>query len=398
MEHRALPLLGKDVFGEEHQAPLYYALAALPASVVDFNDRTGGFRWNRDFSWEADGEPNIAIASQGRALGLRGHGLALRILRVVSLLMGLGTVTLTVAMSSVLSRRSDWPGHVAGALVALNPQFLFISGAANNDNLLTLCWTACLVQLLRILTRPQPPDSWSWAWVGVWLSAALLAKTSAVTLLPLVALGIVFRLAADHDRPALLRAGAIVATTSTILCGWWFLRNLLLYGDPTGFGPFREAFGPITPYRWVDLPGVLFTQFTSFWGTFGWMTVPAPSWFHIGTGIITVVAGATVLKLFLSRRFLEFDSRRRLGFLLLGAAALSQEVFQLAAMQSFGESWEQGRYLFAAFPTAAVLVGCSASETFSLQTLRAGHLLLTAFLTLAAVYLLLGVITPAYAL
>lgn len=116
VEARALPVLGQDVFGEEHQAPLYYALAALPASVADFSDKTGAFRWNREFSWEVGGDVNIAIAWEGTASGLRGHSLALRVVRSVSLLMALGTVLLAVSLARRMSPEGEWAALVAGAL------------------------------------------------------------------------------------------------------------------------------------------------------------------------------------------------------------------------------------------------------------------------------------------
>ena len=125
-EHWTLPVQRRDVFGEEHQAPLYYALAALPVSLVDLDDTTGRFRFNRSFGWGRGQDVNIARTPSTR-VPLRGHELALRMIRMVSVIMAACTVMLTGRLASAIAPESS-VAVMAMALAAFNPQFLFIGG------------------------------------------------------------------------------------------------------------------------------------------------------------------------------------------------------------------------------------------------------------------------------
>jgi 4-amino-4-deoxy-L-arabinose transferase-like glycosyltransferase len=141
-----LPIQRKDVFGEEHQAPLYYLLASQPARLADLKDRSGEFRWNRAFG--LGGEARMARAQVEGIL--RGHGLGLRVVRLVSVLMAAMTVAITASLAAAIVPALPRATAIAAALVAFNPQFVFISASANNDNLLNLCFTGCLLQLVRL--------------------------------------------------------------------------------------------------------------------------------------------------------------------------------------------------------------------------------------------------------
>jgi 4-amino-4-deoxy-L-arabinose transferase-like glycosyltransferase len=392
---RSLPVQRKNVFGEEHQAPLYYAIAALPVSFVDLGDMTGGFRWNRAFNWGPSGDINIAIPEGGGWFPLRGHGLALRLTRGVSIILASVTIALTFSMVQAILPQRPNAILLSGSLVAFNPQFLFISSVANNDNLLTLCWTMCLLQLVRVVSEPVPTTA-RWAWIGLWFGAALLAKASAVTLLPVVLPVLLLRLATDRAPKEAMRAILMVLAATAIVAGWWFARNLMLYGDPFGLTPFREDFGPVDPVGWVDLADVLATQFRSFWGVFGWMTVPSPNWFYCLTLLITLGGCAAVANAVLRRRRLQLKPEQKHALLVLALAIVVQEAFQLCASQTFGRSWLQGRYLFPALPAAAVLISVSAATSVSAGVLRFVAVTTASLLGGSAIYMLREVIIPAY--
>ena len=393
---RSLPVQGRDRFGEEHQAPLYYALAAVSAAWVDQSDSSGAFRWNRRFGWEPGADVNMALHAPGDRFVFRGQALALRVVRVLSTALAAGTVILTMRLATVVGA-GESVVLLAGALVAFNPQFVFVSSVVNNDNLLVFCFAGCLVSLARVLRTPEPVGFARWAAVGGWWSAALLAKTSALTLGPVLAAALAFRWWRGDSTGAVTRAASAVVVVVAAVTGWWFVRNQWLYGDPLGFGPFRTLFGPRDALAVGDLPGVLLTQFQSFWCWFGWMSVPTPTWFYLVVGVITAAGLFGVGRSALG--YVEWVSRARVGdaLVVLALAVVVHEVFQLRAALTFGVSWAQGRYLFPVLPAAAVLaaIGLSSLVPPSRQPLLTVGV--SAALLSCTIYLVIAVVLPAYA-
>ncbi len=114
---------------------------------------------------------------------------------------------------------------LALGLIAFWPQFAYLSSLVNNDNLLILVATVSLWLLLRLL-REGP--SWRVAiWLGLALGGALLAKASAMMLAFPVALVLLL------DRRT-WRYVPTIAGIVLVVAGWWYIRNTLLYADPTG--------------------------------------------------------------------------------------------------------------------------------------------------------------------
>lgn len=100
------------------------------------------------------------------------------------MLLAAATVAVALALlRAILPNRPD-AGLLAGSLVAFNPQSLFISSVANNDNLLSLCWTACLAQLVRIVLAPRLA-------FPVLPAGAALAAVSAASMVPASSLRVV---------------------------------------------------------------------------------------------------------------------------------------------------------------------------------------------------------------
>jgi 4-amino-4-deoxy-L-arabinose transferase-like glycosyltransferase len=277
----SLPAQSIGELGEAHQPPLYYAVAALLAAPADMQDQTGVFKPNPDFIWAGRGgtDPNAGLHGSAETFPFRGHSLALHLARLSSVLMGALTVAFTVLIAWQVFPNQPKLGLLAGALVAFNPQFLFVSGSVNNDNLLMLLATIGWWQLLRALACPEQRRQW--AYVGALIGAAFLAKTGGGLVLGLVA-GITLLISAFKRRSLkLLVNGAwIMAVVAALVSGWWFVRNQLLYGDFLGWGVYEQVYAVNlrdSALRLADLEDFFTVQFRSFWGVFGWMTVPSPN-------------------------------------------------------------------------------------------------------------------------
>src|SRR5262249_11415438 len=122
---------------------------------------------------------------------------------------------------------------VAMLFTAFNPMFLFISVSVNNDNLITAVSTAALWIMLLILKDKL--SVWRATHLAVILALAGLSKLSGLTLYP-VAAGLLLILLFQRQitlRQALL-VGSGCAVAFAVIAGWWYVRNLQLYGDLTG--------------------------------------------------------------------------------------------------------------------------------------------------------------------
>jgi 4-amino-4-deoxy-L-arabinose transferase-like glycosyltransferase len=127
-------------------------------------------------------------------------------------------------------------GLGAAAVAASLPMNCALSGAISNDPLLyCLCtWTLALCALgMR--------QGWNWKTAilaGALVGLALMTKTTAVALLPILLLAV---LLPQKKRPTLAMVGAAVGAI-LVLAAPWFIRNQSLYGDPLALKAFNSAF------------------------------------------------------------------------------------------------------------------------------------------------------------
>lgn len=228
---------------ENHQPPAYYVLASGWASLLGAGDLTS-----------------------------RDGGLKLRSLNVV-----LGAMTVAgVFFVAYWGYRRPEVGLVAAAFAALLPMLTAMSGAVSNDPLLFLLCTWTLAFVVKGLR-----DGWTMKLgiaVGLLAALAVLTKTTALALFPVLLLAVVVKQEAK-PKPAVIATA--VALAILLPLPWW-LRNQHLYGDPFAIKVFNEAFtgspqasmfiqgfGPFG--YWVDF--VLWWTARSFIGVFGYMDI-----------------------------------------------------------------------------------------------------------------------------
>jgi 4-amino-4-deoxy-L-arabinose transferase-like glycosyltransferase len=398
VQHQQLPVQHLGQLGEAHQPPLYYLLAAGASAFADWHDVAGAYQPNPQFIWAGRGgrEINVALHYSDESPPYRGQALALHLARLVSVLMGAATVALTIGIGRLIFPKRAGIALLAGTLVALNPQFLFISGSVNNDNLLTLAATGAWWQTLRAW---KEPTAWrAWFYSSVWVAAAMLAKSSGF-MIACCAWGALAACAWRRRSWKLLLQGTLALTVIPLLAtGWWFLRNQRLYGDPLGWAIFRQIYAAVQrsgPVGWNDIRVFFTTQLNSFAGQFGWMDLWAPTWFYRLIRVIWWLGlGGLALFLVLRGRHLTGYQRAALAFLALAVAA--QEAFMLWSITHFNASWYQGRYLF---PIIGPLMVLLATGLVGLLP-RAGEWFVlpgsTVLLVIVAVFMPLRVISPAY--
>lgn len=381
-----------------HHTPLYYGLVALAGWwIPGLDDPLYAFQSNPNGFWW-DGGPDVHVAAHRTAqtFPYAGQALLVHVGRVLSILMGAGTVLLIFLSARLLFPAHLWLALLATGAVAFSPQFLFISAAVNNDNLLTLAATAAVWRVLHGFRRPERMGNW-WL-VGVLLSGAVLAKFSGVVVaggtVAFVAVALILLRGWAHS----LRVTLALGLTLLLLTGWWLLRNWLLYEDALGWAIYREAYPNVRDIRLSGdvLRHFFTTQFNSFWGLFGWMNVWAPGWFYGWTRLLSLLA-VIGLPVFLLRQWRNCQSWQRTGLLFLAGLFLGYEGYMLWSITKFNESWYQGRYLF---PVIGPLFLLGSAGLYSLLPARlraAGVTGLLALMLAIAAYMPAQIIAPAYA-
>ncbi len=373
---------------EYHQPPLYYALLALctfPLNTDDLGELTvRNPYWGYEARAATFDNKNIFVHTEREEWPYRGATLAIHVARWLSVLMAAVTV-----LGAYLLALEVWPErrHLAwgtAALVAFTPQFLYVSGTVNNDNLLaSLCTLA--VWLLAGLLRGKASRA-RLLGLGALIGLALITKWTALALLPLAGLALLYRAWRQRAWALLWREGALVLGVALVISGWSFVRSQILYGDPLGIGTKMEIFAPRSPQpTWLDLIKELPRKEISFWACFGWENVYIAEWMYVALRLF-VYLGALGLAVYLWRAWRRREAAPWAHLALLAAwVALVGVLF--VRWMIYTEA-AVGRHLFPAI--ACVMALLLWGWTWWLPRRRAA--LLTA--ALAGALFLLAAITP----
>jgi len=286
---------------EASQPPLYYLLMSLVWSALDTSDFADYFQRNPlVYMGHPDrlGNRNLAFYRQPYPPDLQGASLALYVIRLLTL--GLATATVAAIYQSARTVLPDHPGFalLAGALTAFNPMFLFISTSISNDVLVTMfaslsCW-------LALLTLRYGFDARRSLVLGILLALAILSKLSGLTLAPVLALAGVWQLWRTGDRRGFAIFFGAISLVPLLLAGWWFIRNLTLYGELFGTATMLENFGG----RSIPLAQLLLGEFIglriSYWGLFGSFSIFTNDMHYLVMDAVSLI-GAFGLLIFLAK-------------------------------------------------------------------------------------------------
>lgn len=311
---------------EASQPPLYYYLGAALTFWIDQSNMDQVRQLNPHVDngvITPDGNNNLAIHDPA-ADPWSGALLAVRVVRLFSVLLGAVTVYLTWRIAGEIAPGRPEIALGAAAINAFLPMFLFISGAVNNDNLAVLLASLALLLLIRIVTRRRaayfPVRSREWLATGLVIGLAALTKEGTLGLIPM-AFGTAVvaawqRVVAGDSASARDASGngsirdglkqaagvffpaiALVMVPILLVAGWWYYRNIVLYGDWLGWSAFIAVLGQRGhPASLAQLWGERRGFMMSFWGLFGGVNVPMSLWVY---SVLNVVLVASVAGFFI---------------------------------------------------------------------------------------------------
>ena len=308
--------------------PLYYAYAAVPYSLGLHTSRASFFT-------------------------------RLQLMRLASIPLYLATIAFVWLLAfEVLGRR--WSATLAASVVALQPEFGFLSATINPDAALAAEWSGFMYFAVRILTAgPQRAPTLGLAACAI---AALFTQARSLPLCPL-ALAVLFLAPKVSKRERLSVVAAGVAITAGAVGCLAYIREHALAGSVAQAPPGSFHIGEFVSYVWQfylpRLPGMSpmigpdygaeTAWVNRFFGNLGWLEIEFPGWVNVllrwGT-VALLVALATGL-------VLRWDAVRRnwrVAGVLVATVLLELLALHVVAYEALlinpGDPILTGRYLF----------------------------------------------------
>ncbi len=345
-EHDAL-------YGQEaSQPPLYYAVMALIWRMLDTTDFDAVYQEN---PLAINGDPhrlgsrNLVFYRQPYPPVLHGTSLALYVIRLATLAMGAVTVYAVYQSARIVVPSSRDFAILAASLVAFNPMFVFISASISNDppvSMLTalICWRTLMMLRDGFAARRS-------VILAVLIALATLTKLSGIApgfAAGLAALWLAYR---TQDWRGFMALSLAVLLVWLLTAGWWYARNLQLYGELFGTGSMLDFYGR----RTITLGGLVLEEFEglriSYWGLFGAFSILTHKAFYLAMDLLSLL-GALGLPLALK-------SKRRPANLRVNAAFLGLTLALGGAMLiwwSLQTTASTGRLLFPYITSISILL------------------------------------------
>lgn len=331
--------------------------------------------------------PPIYYVVAAGALHLTGLSRAesgLYAMRLLSVMMGLLDIALIWAMARSVFPGEPWISVAALAFAGFLPMRACMTAGANSDAMAALAAAAAVCAMARWIAKPLTPVRG--AGLGLLLALALLTKRTTLYLLPVALLFLILNrraqvsAAANHRLRWWVSAGVGVVMLCALLAAWMLARPELL--APGQDWPYAgSAPGTLLGVRpewlarllssdawtWSALAGharSLGIAFASFWGAFGWLTVP------LGVGWYVVLAALTAAGIVgLLRRMRSAGSAMPPAqILIIGATVLA--VLQVVGAAIAQGVPQQGRYLLPAAGPIACCLAIGWAEWLPGQTKR----------------------------
>ena len=404
---------------EGSQPPLYYALASALTFWIDTSDFPAIVWENPHYGYNIPGivndNKNLFIHTSAESFPYRNSVLAMRLARWLSVLMGALAVWFTYLLAREVFPAQELLALSAAAIVAFTPQFLFISGAVSNDTTITALSACALWLIVRVMTIDHRAPTAEIILLGVVCGLAAISKVSGAGLFALAVFALALKAWNERKQPNWLRAVTLhfflFTFSFALVAGWWYLRNLVLYGELTGTEMMtRIFFARQTPLAFDQLLVQLREVWETFWVGFGWGNVRAQPTVYWAIEAFVLIALAGLIKFSISdfgfsitQSKIENPKHRPersegskilvlIGWLVLIFAALVRWMIVTQA--------PHGRLMFPALPAIAVLIIFGLAQFHAPRTLRAHHVLpgtFALFLAALAFAAPLMILRPAYA-
>lgn len=271
----------------------------------------------------------------------------LYVCRIVSAILGMLVVLFIWAAVRKISPGAPLFAVFCAATILFLPQFSFNSSNITNDVALNAIGTAALFAWFKAYREPEFDRYLILS--GMLVGLAVITKLTALALIPPLALLAVLR-AGSLRRFALSALGS--ASGFLAVAGWWFVRNIIAYGEYTGFANATQYHTSRNSFVALDITNLNMlgrfsqTTFQSSIGLFGWLDVPLDPFIYVVALAFCILFAALSLYFLFLR--LRSDRPGRHALKITGVLALlSACIFAGFIAYSMTLGYQaQGRYLF----------------------------------------------------
>ena len=361
VQRNSLPEQGKvGCSAQGHHPPLYYLLAAIATEGID----TG-----RDVCYQPPRNPfwayrywEVGIDNKNQYLHAaneffpwRGEALAVHLARAVNVLIGAAVVWITWAIGRTIWPRRPYLAVGGAAIIAFNPMFLYMSGSVNNDVIAALSGAAVTLASVQLL-RDEGGLRLRWGVIlGLLYGLALMSKFNLAAIVVTIELAVTWIAWRKKQWQRWLQVNLLIVLFTLLVAGWWFVRNQMLYGEPTGFQRLTELWGARDPAQSL---GVAFFElsylWTSLWGRFGYGQIPLPQVIYSSLWWLSLFAMSGLLVPVLLRQKKEiYEYGIYLALLLVNVVLFFAVVFNYLLVSPAGP---MGRFFFPALPSLTLLL------------------------------------------
>jgi 4-amino-4-deoxy-L-arabinose transferase-like glycosyltransferase len=350
---------------QAHHPPLYYLIAALATSwIVPDHDALYepatnpyyGYRY-----WEINNDnKNRYLHGPAEAWPYQGVVLMVHVARWVNVILGAIMVWVTYRIGLAVSSPSKLDAPMAAgaaAIVAFNPQFLFMSGAINNDVIAGLFGSILLWQGVTIARGGLTPRRA--IGLAIAFGLALMAKFNLAFALPLIEVAVLIAVWPQRDGRGFIKANVILLIGVALFAGWWFARNTQLYGEPTGVQRMTELWGGRDPRAsfWLAVSEMPYA-WSSLWGRFGYGQIPLPDAIYTGALIVTVIGLVGLIRAGRRRSF-DRHQLKQVALVIFSALLFAAALFGYMLSSTAGP---MGRFYFPGLSAFGLLLALGLNE------------------------------------
>lgn len=336
---------------EWHHPPLYYLLGALALRAIEPQHKLSAPYVFPSIDPDLAYQDSLFVHQSKGPFDLSEDELGPRLLRLLSILMSMGTIWVTYQTARQIFPSEPLLALAASGMVSFIPQYTFISASVNSDNLANLLSALALLLTAKWITEENSYGKT--LRLGLLCSLALLSKTTTLFLIPVACLSFALR-AKQKDSPRYFLKQSLAFLSLPLLTTGLFLA---LY-PRKNLWALAAAYTESSKVN-ADLIslGYLCTVLTqinqSFWARFGWMNILIPPAIPSLLGLLCLASLISAVVFWVRGREQILSPTESNSLLVLFAsvlcALLALVKFNLAVFQP------QGRFLFPAISAIAIL-------------------------------------------
>jgi 4-amino-4-deoxy-L-arabinose transferase-like glycosyltransferase len=217
------------------------------------------------------------------------------LLRLLAIPFGMAVVLLAFLTSQTVFPGDRFLAITVPAFVAFQPQVSYEAAMVNNDIVAIAAMALIIFLMVRGIRHRFP--IFDCVLLGLALGTALLVKSNALAVTPIIAFAMVGSIGPRRIR-SWIGHGAIVAGLGAVICAPWYLYLWRTYGNLDGLDQVESMQEP-----WNNPAGTFFGMLTDrnfywgrwseSWGQFGWRRIPLSDWllWLIAIPILIAVVG-----------------------------------------------------------------------------------------------------------